>query len=82
MLRNICVCSQSPSYVHLFATPWAAACQAPLSMEFSRQGYWSGWPFPPPGDLPNPRTEHSSPASPSLAARFLYHSYTTDGTDK
>ena len=39
------------SCVPLFATPWTGACQAPLSMEFSRQEYWSGLPFPPPGDL-------------------------------
>ena len=42
-------------------TPWAKTHQAPLSMEFSRQEYWSGLPFPSPGDLPNPRTESSSP---------------------
>ena len=41
------------SRVWLFATPWTAACQAPQSMEFSRQEYWSGLPFPSPGDLPN-----------------------------
>ena len=39
------------SRVHLFATPWTVACQAPLSMGFFRQEYWSGLPFPPPGDL-------------------------------
>ena len=44
------------------------AHQAPLSMEFSRQEYWSGLPFPPPGDLPDPGTE---PMSPALAARFF-----------
>ena len=38
----------------LFATPWTVACQAPLSMIFSRQEHWSGLPFPPPGELPNP----------------------------
>ena len=37
-----------------FVTPWTVACQAPLSMKFSRQEYWSGLPFPPPGDLPDP----------------------------
>ena len=37
-----------------FATPWTAAHQTPLSMGFPRQEYWSGWPFPPPGDLPDP----------------------------
>ena len=41
--------------------PWTIACQAPLSMEFSRQEYWSGLPFPSPGDLPNPGTEPTSP---------------------
>ncbi|XP_065767726.1 sialin isoform X3 [Muntiacus reevesi] len=44
------------------------ACQAPLSMEFSRQEYWSGSPFPPPGDRPNPGIKPASPASPELAA--------------
>jgi len=38
-------------------TPWIGAHQAPLFMEFSRQGYWSGLPRPPPGDLPNPRVK-------------------------
>ena len=42
------------SRVQLFATPWTVAGQAPLSMGFSRQDYWSGLPFPPPGYLPNP----------------------------
>ena len=46
----------------LTVTPWATARQAPLSMEFSRQEYWSGLPFPSPGDLPNPGIEHGSPA--------------------
>ena len=45
----VCVCS----HARLFITPWTVACQAPLSMEFSKQEYWSGLPFPPPGDLPN-----------------------------
>ena len=40
---------------------WTVACQAPLSMEFSRQESWSGQPFPPPGDLPDPGIEHTSP---------------------
>ena len=40
--------------VQLLATPWTAACQAPLSMEFSKQEYWCGQPFPSPGDLPDP----------------------------
>ena len=41
----------------LFVTPWTVARQAPLSMEFSRQEYWSGLPFPSPGDLPDPGIE-------------------------
>ena len=49
-------------------TPWTAACQAPLSMGFSRQEYWSGLPFPSPGDLPDPGIE---PMSPSLQADSL-----------
>ena len=49
------------SRVWLFATPWTVACQAPLSTEFSRQEYWSGLPFPSPGDLPNPGAEPRSP---------------------
>ena len=51
------------SCVQLFVTPWTVACQAPLSLGFSRQEYWSGLPFPSPGDLPNPRIEPRSPAS-------------------
>ena len=43
-------------------TPWTIACQAPLPMGFSRQEYWSGLPFPSPGDLPNPGIEAGSPA--------------------
>ena len=52
-------------FIHgrLFATPGTVAHQAPLSMEFSRQEYWSGLRFPPPGDLPNPGIEPRSPAS-------------------
>ena len=46
--------TQSISCVHLFVTPWATACQFPLSMELYREEYWSGLPFPSPGHLPNP----------------------------
>ena len=45
-----------------FVTPWAVAPQAPLSMKFFRQEYWSGLPSPSPGDLPDPGTEAMSPA--------------------
>ena len=48
---------KSLSRVQLFATPWTVAYQAPQTMGFSRQGYWSGLPFPSPGDLPNPAIE-------------------------
>ena len=50
------------SCVQLFETPWTVAHQAPSSMGFSRQEYWSGLPFPSPGDLPYPGIEHRSPA--------------------
>ena len=53
---------QSLSSLQLFATLWTVDHKAPLSMEFSRQEYWSGSPFPSPGDLPNPGTELRSPA--------------------
>ena len=45
------------THVQLFANPWTVARQAPLSMGFSRQDYWSALPFPTPGDLPNKETE-------------------------
>ena len=50
------------SHVQLFVTPWTEAHQASLSMEFSRQEYWNGLPFPPPGDLPNPGIKPTGPA--------------------
>ena len=59
---------KSTSHVQLFVTPWTVACQAPLSMWFSRQEYWSGLPFPSPGDLSNPRIK---PRSPALQAYSL-----------
>ena len=56
------------SHVQHFATLWTVARQAPLSMGFSKQVYWSGLAFPPPGDLPDPRIK---PESPALAGRFF-----------
>ena len=53
---------KSLSCVRLFATPWTVAYQASPSMGFSRQEYWSGLPFPSPGDLPDPGIEPGSPA--------------------
>ena len=52
-------------------TLWTVACQAPLSMGFSRQGYWTEYPFPPPGDLPDSGTESLSLVSPALQAYSL-----------
>ena len=59
---------ESLSHVQLFATPQTITCQAPLSMGFSGQEYRSGFPFPSPGDLPDPGME---PNSPALAGRFF-----------
>ena len=57
--------------VQLFAIPWTVAHQAPLSMGFSRQEYWSGWQCPSPGDLPDLGMEPTSHVSPTLAGRFF-----------
>ena len=62
---SVCVCLVISNSI---VTPWTVARQAPLSMEFSRQEYWSGLPFPPPGDLPNPGIE---PGSPTLQVDSL-----------
>jgi len=59
------MCAQS---FWLFVIPWTVTHQAPLSMGFSRQEYWSGLPWPPPGDLPSPGIK---PASPTLAGGFF-----------
>ena len=64
----LCQCLKSLSHVWLFAIPWTVAHQAPTSMGFSRQEYWSGLPFPSPGDLPKPGIE---PRSPTLQADAL-----------
>ena len=70
-LDIMCACVHSRfSWAPLFATPRAVAHQAPVSMGFSRQEYWSGFPFPSPGDLPDPGTE---PACPASAGGFFYH---------
>ena len=57
--------------IQLFATSWTVAHQAPLSMEFSRQEYWSGLPFPSPGDLPHPGIKSACFVSPALTDRFI-----------
>ena len=72
-------CSGVPSHfshVRLFVTPWTASCQAPLSVGFSRQEYWSRLPCPSPGDLSNPGIEPESLMSPALAGRFFTASAT------
>ena len=53
-----------------FVTPWTVALQAPLSMEFPRQEYWNGLPFPPPGDLPGPGIEATSLC---IGSQIFYH---------
>ena len=64
----LCMRAQSLSHVQLFVNPWTVAVQAPLSMEFSRQEYWSGLPFLSPRDLPDPGIK---PGSPALACGFF-----------
>ena len=68
--RFSCVC--------LFVTKWTIARQAPLSMGFSKQEYWSGLPFPSPGDLPNPVIEPLSVMSPALTGGFFTASATRE----
>ena len=65
VVYTVRACKLLPSC--LFVTPWTVARQAPLSMGFSRQEYWSGLPCPPPGDLPDPGIEPASLMSPALA---------------
>ena len=64
-MQCVCVCSVVSNS---FVTPWTVACQAPLSMEFSRQEFWSQLPSPSPGDLPDPGIKLTSPA---LAGGFF-----------
>ena len=71
-----CVCAQLLTCVLLFVTTWTVACQAPLPMEFSRQGYWKGVPCPPPEDLSDPEIEPLSLASSALTGGFLTTSTT------
>ena len=59
------------SHVQLFATLWTVDCQAFLSVEFSRQAYWSRLPFPPSEDPPNPGINPTSPVSPALQVESL-----------
>ena len=68
---KVCL-SQLLSLVQPFAVSWTVVCQAPLSMGFPRQEYWSGVPFPTPGDLPDPGIEPPSLGSPALAGGFFF----------
>ena len=70
------------SHIQLFVTLWTAACQAPLSMGFSRQEYWSELPCPSPGDLPDPRMEPESLMPPALAGGFFATSATWEAPPK
>ena len=67
----VCVCVCAHSVVYDSVTPWIVDCQAPLSMEISRQECWIGLPCPLPKDLPNPGIELTSPVSPALQADSL-----------
>ena len=70
VIQRVCMISHF-SRVQLFVTPWTVACQAPLSMAFFRQEYWSGLQRPPPGDLSDPGIEPASFMAPVLAGRFF-----------
>ena len=74
---SVCVCAraQALSHVQLFVTALTVAHQAPLSMEFCRQEYWSGLPFPSLRDLPDSEIKPVSPASPAFQADSLPLSY-------
>ena len=71
MSLHACMHAQLLSHIQLFVTLRTVARQAPLSMKFSKQEYWSGLPFPPPGDLLESGVELTSPAFPALASRFF-----------
>ena len=65
------ICLKLLGHVRLFATPWTVAQQAPLSMGFSRQEHWSGLPYPPPGDLPDPGIKPVTLMCSALAVGFF-----------
>ena len=69
MFACVCLCVLRHSVV--FVTPWTVTPQAPLSMRFCKQEYWSELPFPPPGNLPDPGIKPASPGPPALAGVFL-----------
>ena len=67
---NVCLCALVHG-VQLSVTPWTVVHQSPLSMQFFRQEYWNGLPFPTLGDLPNPGIKSVSLLSLALAGRFF-----------
>ena len=77
----LCVCAHTLSCVRIFVTSQTAAWDArdPLSRGFPMQEYWSGLPFPPPGDLPDPEMEPESPRSTCIGRQILYHCATWGG---
>ena len=77
LLCRLCAVLSHFCHIRLFTPPWTVAHQAPLSMGFSRQNYWSGLPCPPPGDLPNPGIKLASVIFPALAGGFLITANTT-----
>ena len=76
--KAICSISLSDQLCPALWIPWTTAQHCSLSMEFSRQKYWNGLPFPPPGDLPDPGIELSTLVSPALAGGF----FTTESPGK
>ena len=76
----VSMCAKLLQLCRLFATLWTVALQVPVSMGFSKQEYWSGLPFPPPGDLPDPGIEPMSLTSPALEGRFFTTSATWEAT--
>ena len=76
---RVCAHMHVPSCVWLFVTPWTVTCQAPLSMEFSKQKYWSGLPFPTPEDLPSSGINPTSLASSALADRLFFFTTASPG---
>ena len=75
---GVCICAKSLQSCLALCSPWAVACQAALSMGFSRQAYWRGLPFPLPGELPDLQIELMPPTSPALASGF----FTTNTTSE
>ena len=67
----LCECVFSCSVMPDSVIPWTVACQAPLSMVFSKQEYWSGLPYPPPGDFPDPGIKSESPGFSVWAGGFF-----------